>query len=122
MTTVTARHIKWGSTQVEDGTVIVELTGPHSKIWGARFQSVLVLLDTPHSGWGEVRLTKKGIRIDELQAGAEEQLHHLLESVVMQVNVDTDAEEHETDAEAKDEPDSDAQMAATFRGFAAASG
>lgn len=118
MAAIEARHIKWDSTQIEDGTLIVELTGPNSKVWNERFAGVLTLLDTPHSGWGEVRLTKKGIKVGDCQQGTEEQLRHLLESIVMQVNTDTDAQENGTERESESEPDPDEQMAATFRGFA----
>lgn len=118
MAAIEARHIKWSSTQIEDGTFIVELTGPDSKAWSGRFEAVLALLDTPHSGWGEVRLRKKGIQVNQLQQGTEEQLRHLLESIVMQVNTDAGAEENDPESETESEPDSDEQMAATFRGFA----
>ncbi len=118
MAAIEARHIRWGSTQIEDGTLIVELSGPNSKAWNERFASVLALLDTPHSGWGGVRLTKKGIKVNDLQQGIEEQLRHLLESIVMQVNTDTDAEENLPESEIENEPDADEQMAAKFRGFA----
>ncbi|HEY2140925.1 MAG TPA: hypothetical protein VGG98_02545 [Solirubrobacteraceae bacterium] len=45
------RQIEWGSAEIEDGTLTVHLAGASSKAWKARFESVLALLDTPHSGW-----------------------------------------------------------------------
>jgi hypothetical protein len=118
MAAIEARHIKWDSTQIEDGTLIVELTSPNPKIWKERFANVLALLDTAHSGWGEVHLTKRGIKVEDLQQGNEEQLRHFLESIVMQVNADTGAQENLTVSGTESEPDPDEQMVATFRRFA----
>jgi hypothetical protein len=114
------RRIDWASAQMRDGTLRVELTGHGSKAWRARFENVLAVLDTPHSSWGEARLTKKGIRVDGLQPGTESELRHFLESAVLQANADTQTEPPELGAETEDgkgEPDVDEQMAATFRSF-----
>jgi hypothetical protein len=115
------RHIDWASAQIEDGTLTVELTGKGSKAWKARFANVLALLDTPHTTWGEVHLNKSAIKVAGVQQGAEPELRHFLESVVLQVNSDTHPEAPEGDAEtgdAREEPDVDEQMARTFRAFA----
>src|ERR1700724_3230920 len=99
MATVEPRQIEWGSAQIEDATLTVELTGSASKAWKARFESVLALLDTPHSSWGEVRLTKKGIKIADLQQGRESELRHFLESIVLQANSDTAPDTPKTGAQ-----------------------
>lgn len=123
MPDVEPRQIRWGSTQIEDATLVVELSGAPSKAWRARFESVLALLETPHSRWGEVRLTKKGIEVTALQQGSEAELRHFLESIVLQANSDTAPEAPQRDLEDEEadgqEPDSDEQMTATFRAFAA---
>lgn len=84
------RQIEWGSAQMQDGTLTVELTGSGSKAWKVRFENVLALLDTPHSSWGDVRLTKNAIKVTNLQKGGESELHHFLESVLLQANSDTE--------------------------------
>jgi hypothetical protein len=119
MATVEPRQIEWGSARVEDATLVVELTGSASKGWKARFESVLALLDTPHSSWGEVHLTRKAIKIADLQQGSESELRHFLESIVLQANSDgaPDTPQHDDDG-AEDEPDPDEQMTATFKAFA----
>jgi hypothetical protein len=121
MATAEPRQIEWGSAQIEDATLAVELTGSASKAWKARFESVLALLGTPHGRWGEVHLTKKGIKIADLQQGSESELHHFLESIVLQANSDTapDTPQHDDDIDEDHEPDPDEQMTATFRAFAA---
>ena len=43
MTDTEQRHIDWASTQIEDGTLTVKLTGIGSKAWKARFENVLAL-------------------------------------------------------------------------------
>ena len=115
-------QIDWASAQIEDARLTLALTGPASKAWKARFESVLALLDTSHRSWGEVRLTKKRIRVADPEEGSESELRHFLESIVLQVNSDTEPGAPERDAledENDDEAGADEQMARTFRGFAA---
>lgn len=119
---VEPRQIDWGSAEIEDGALTVGLAGAASKVWKARFENVLALLATPHSGWGEVSLTKKAIKVSGVQQGREAELRHFLESAVFQVNTDTapDAPQRDDDEDKDDhEPDVDEQMTQTFRGFAA---
>jgi hypothetical protein len=116
------RQIEWGSAEIEDGTLTVQLAGASSKAWTARFESVLALLDTPHSGWGEVSFTKKAINVSGVQQGSEAELRHFLESAVLQANTDTapDAPSpHDDEDDGHEKPDADEQIAQTFRSFAA---
>ena len=129
MANVEPRQIEWDSAQMKDATLTVELSGSASKVWTARFGSVLALLDTAHTSWGEIRLTKKAIKIAGLKQGSESELRHLLESIVMQVNSDTapDTPEYrggdrggDGDGDGENHaPDPDERMTATFRAFAA---
>lgn len=115
------RHIDWASAQIEDGTLTLELIGNGSKVWKARFENVLALLDTPHTTWGEVRLHKSTVKVAGVQPGGEPELRHFLESVVLQANSDTQPETPQDNAEDDDangEPDVDEQMTATFKTFA----
>jgi hypothetical protein len=123
MVTPEQRNIDWGSTGIEDATLTVELTGSSSKAWKQRFESVLVLLETPHSGWGAVHLNKRGIQVAEVQPGRETALRHFLESIVLQVNSELpQPEETQRDAEEEtqvdQEAEADRQMTAAFRAFA----
>ncbi len=80
------REIDWGRAEIDEGTLTVELTGTSSTAWKQQFARVLALLDNANSRWGEVRLTRKGIRVGEVQQGTEPELRHFLESVVVQAN------------------------------------
>jgi len=117
------RNIEWGTADVEDATLSVQLTGASSKAWKRRFGSVLTLLDSRHGRWGEVHLNKKGIRVVEVQPGTESELRHFLETVVLQVNSELpQPEEPEQDGEGETHVDetarADRQMTAAFRAFA----
>jgi hypothetical protein len=114
------RRIDWASAQMEDGALTVQLTGKGSKAWKARFESVLALLDTPHSSWGRVRLNKSTVKVSAVRQGTEPELRHFLESVVLEANSDTRPAAPENDAETEEAgrtPDIDEQMTATFRAF-----
>jgi hypothetical protein len=117
------RNIDWGSAEIEDAALTVALAGASSKAWKRRFESVLALLVTPHSRWGEVHLNKKAIQVADVQPGTETELRHFLESIVLQVNSELpQPEEPEQDAEKEPEVDeaaqADRQMTAAFRAFA----
>lgn len=118
------RNIDWGSADVEEATLTVELTGKGSKAWKQRFQSVHALLDidTTHSRWREVHLGKTAIQVADVQQGAETELRHFLESIVLQVNSELpQPEEPEHDDEhvhADEQAQADRQMTTAFRAFA----
>jgi hypothetical protein len=117
------RNIDWGSADIHDATLTVDLTGASSKAWKQRFESVLALLETPHSRWGEVHLSKGGIRVAEVQQHTETELRHLRESIVLQVNSELpQPEEAEQDAKEETHDDEEAradrEMTAAFRAFA----
>jgi hypothetical protein len=110
------RTIDWGSAAVEDATLTVALTGKGSKAWKQRFQSVHALLDTTHSRWGELHLNRRTIQVADVQPGAEIELRHLLESIVLQVN--SELPEPEQDTTADETAHADRQMTTAFRAFA----
>jgi hypothetical protein len=117
------RNIDWGSAEIKDAALTVELTGANSKAWKQRFESVLALLETPHRRWGEVHLNRKAIQVADVQPGTETELRHFLESIVLQVNSELpEPEEPEQDAEHQTHVDeaaqADRQMTAAFRAFA----
>ncbi len=118
------RRIDWGTAVVEDCTLEVELTRSRSKDWSARFERVVALLETPHSGWGRVRLAKNRLRVKDATEGAEAELRHFLESAVIEANSELDGD-GEPDRRATEEGDRDPaaerdrRMTETFRAFAA---
>jgi hypothetical protein len=84
------REIDWSGAEVKDGAVALPLTGGWSKDWSDSFDGVLALLLRAQgsSAWGEIALTKKAIKVSDVPPGAEDDLRHLLESVVVQVNAE----------------------------------
>lgn len=115
------RNIDWGTAEIEDAALAFELTGTSSKAWKERFESVLALLDTPHSRWGPVRITKSGVRVADVRLGTETELRHFLESIVLQVNSelpDPEQDAEEEEAQAGEATQVDRQMTAAFRAFA----
>jgi hypothetical protein len=116
------RNIDWGSAEIEEATLTVDLTGASSKAWKQRFESVLALLETPHRHWGAVHLRKRGIQVSEVQQGTETELRHFLESIVLQVNSELpQSEKAQQDADEETHVDeqaqADRQMTAAFRAF-----
>jgi hypothetical protein len=117
------RDIDWASAGIEDATLSVDLTGASSKAWKQRFESVLALLQTAHSRWGEVRLNKSAIQVAQVQQGAETELRHFLESIVLQVNSELPQPEQaeqaaDEETHVDEQGQADRQMSAAFRAFA----
>jgi hypothetical protein len=117
------RNIDWGTAEIQDATLTVELTGANSKAFSQRLESVLTLLDTPHSRWGEVRINKKGLQVADVQLGAETELRHFLESIVLQTNSELPDEKPSTqgaedETQADEAAQTDRKMTAAFRAFA----
>lgn len=107
-------QIDWSTAEINDGTLSVAVEGETAKGWTKHFASVVALLQSSSSGWGEIALHKKTITVTEVQEGSEDDLRHLLESAVLQVEADLDPHHTaETDPQTKRER----AMANTFRSF-----
>jgi hypothetical protein len=114
------RELDWSGAEVDDGAATLVLTGEASKDWAERFSAVATLLAQKGSArWGEVKVTRKAVKVAELQPGAEDDLRHFLESVVAQVNSelgeqpDVQATQDEQDPQAA----RDAESADKLRSF-----
>jgi hypothetical protein len=121
MSAIEPREIRWDTAQIEDAALTVELAGSNSRVWKARFEQVLALLNSAHSSWGETRVTKDSITVADVGQGSESELRHFLESVVLQANADPEADasvQARDSIDGKDEPGPDEQMTRTFRSFA----
>jgi hypothetical protein len=117
------REIDWAGAEVKHGSVVLPLSGEPSKAWSDRFGGVLALLAQNTGAWGEVRLTKKAIAVADLAPGAEDDLRHFLESIVVQVNSELAVKPDQVGANASQTADpraaGDEQMAERLRSFAA---
>jgi hypothetical protein len=111
-------RIDWGSAEVEDGTLSVELGGPVPKGWVKRAEEVLTLLGT-HAGWGKISVSKRKLKASDVQEGSEEQLRHLLESAITQANAALGVDDAgDEDEEGDPRVDADRRLARAFRAFA----
>lgn len=124
---ITRREIDWSTASVKDGTLTVELTGVPSKKWGEHFGAVVALLGASHGAWRETALRKAGIEVKGVREGAEQEVSHFLESVVLQVNVELRPEENATEQAPSrvgenDQQSVDRKMSEAFRAFANANG
>jgi len=112
------REIDESSAVVAEGTLSVEIIGENPRGWRRRFEGVATLLDQAQGRWGKVSLEKSVVRVTVVREGAEEDLRHFLESVVLQVNTDFGLADEAAPATAEPGRSADRAMAATFRSFA----
>ena len=108
--------IDWASATVKDGDLTVALAGEPSADWAQRVQAVLERLERPGSGWGATKVTKTGIKVKAVTAGAEDDLRHLLDGAVQQANADF-APPEEADAGDGELSEADSAMTEAFRSF-----
>jgi hypothetical protein len=123
MTGPAQRHIDWESSDVHESTLTVQLTGGGSKKWEQHFNSVLARLAPASKGWDEVRLAKRSIKVTGVREGAEGDICHLLESVVLQANADLQPNGnggHPRETEKDPGAVLDERMTRTFQSFASA--
>ncbi len=105
---------------MREGRLTVELAGEPPKGWMKHFKGVLALLEQNAGQWGEIGLSKKRIRVSDVQEGSEDALRHLLESACLQANADLQLDGPEPSSESQDDPptEADQRMTESFRGFA----
>jgi hypothetical protein len=106
--------LDWGSASVDDATLTVPVAGEIPTGWTKRVKRVVERLERPGSGWGAVKVTRKQLRVDAVASGSEDDLHHFLESVVLQANTDLQEDEGSDDARSEE----DQAMTDAFRAFA----
>jgi hypothetical protein len=108
--------LDWGSASVDDGQLTVPLLGDVPSGWTKRAKSVVERLEHSGSSWGAIRVTKKQLRVDAVSAGSEHDVHHFLESVVLQANAAFREEQQDGDNDGRSEQDQ--QMTDAFRALA----
>ena len=117
-------EIDWSTASVEGGTLSVQLSGELPRGWNGRFNAVERLIDQAGGRWTRVGLAKGVVTVAKVQDGAEPDLRHFLESVVLQVNADLDLDRappgggDDEQSAAERQRAADRAMAARFRAFA----
>lgn len=115
-----ARHrelhgeIDWSTAIVEGARVSVRFAGDPASSWAERVAEVLDRLQRPGSDWGKIKVKRRRIRVDAVQAGAEADLRLLIESAVRQANADLAQAEGD---DAGERSQADDAMAEVFRSF-----
>jgi hypothetical protein len=109
--------IDWESAAVDDGRLTVAVTGKPTSEWTGRVEHVVERLERPSNAWGKIKVTKKAIRVDDVRPGSESELHHFVESAVLQANADLRSDEDAPSGEERSEDDQ--RMTDAFRAFAA---
>jgi hypothetical protein len=106
-------EIDWSTAEVRDGELTVALSEPPTSRWRKRFRTVLPRLERSGEAWGEVATKKDRIVVGDVDEGAEDEVRHFVESLVLEANA-IEAEQEQEQPE-----DADARMTAAFRTFAA---
>jgi hypothetical protein len=116
-----APELQWSGAEVSDGALVVPIKGERPKGWKPRFEQTVKLLGGGQ--WDEVTCKSGKVRVTGVTEGAEENLHHFLESAVQEANAafesagDDEADDQDT-ADTEDEgDDQDARLTARFRAF-----
>jgi hypothetical protein len=110
---MTDKEIDWSTAEVHDGTLTVEVDGKGKKDWTRRFRAIVGRLDRAGQTWGEISIAKRTITVKAVEPGSEDDLRHLLEATVQQVNADFDESHAPTAADGIDQ-----KMTEAFREFA----
>ncbi|HEX5146787.1 MAG TPA: hypothetical protein VFV85_07170 [Conexibacter sp.] len=107
-------EIDWSSAEVADGELTVQLSQPPSSAWRKRFRAVQAQLERAGEPWEQVRVKKDRLVVAGVEPGAEDDVRHFVESVVLQANA---AERDEHDDEDEHDP-GDRRMTEAFQAFA----
>jgi hypothetical protein len=108
--------LDWSSASVDDGRLTVPVIGDVPTGWTKRVQRVAERLGRPGSSWGAIKVTKKELRVEAVAPGSEDDLHHFLESVVLQAN--TDLRDDDEDGPDDERSERDQEMTDAFRSLA----
>lgn len=114
-------QIAWQEAEVHDRELHVALSAPAPRGWAARYRAVLARLGGDGDGdrdWGRISVSRREIKVADVAEGGEDDLRHLLESVLAQVNADLSPTENGERTEPSPEQQRDERLAETFRGFA----
>ncbi|MEN3279225.1 MAG: hypothetical protein V7607_365 [Solirubrobacteraceae bacterium] len=109
--------LDWSSASVDDDRLTVPVIGDVPTGWTKRVERVAERLGRPGSSWGAIKVTKKELRVEGVAPGSERDLHHFLESVVLQANTDLRDDDDE-DGPDDERSERDQEMTEAFRALA----
>jgi len=112
--------IDWGAASVDGGRLTVPYAGKPPAGFKPALAQVIERLARGGSGWGAIKVGKARLRVDDVAAGSENDLRHLLEAAVHQANADVrdDSEDDDDAGEPGERSEADQTLTDAFRGFA----
>lgn len=119
MVGVTSTRIDWSSALVCDGVLTVELSPAPDKAWRRQAGVVIDRLAGSGRPWGKVKAKKRKLVAAGVSEGAEDELRHFLESVVLEANAAAPAAEHDAEDDDASGDDTDGRLTEAFRKYAA---
>ena len=108
-------HIDWSSADVQEGRLTVAFGEKPEKEWVERLAQVVDRLARAGSGWSAIEVGMRKLHVDGVEAGAEQDLRHFLESAVLQANADQRSGDEPSGASRSEE---DQARTDAFRAFA----
>lgn len=108
-------EIDWGSAEVVDGGLAVELTGEPSAEWVERVSAVIDRLRPPAGACEAIEVTRERVAVTGVAEGRESDVRHFLEGAVQQANADLAPDEGEDEDGGRSERDT--HMTEAFRAF-----
>ena len=115
---VTQIGIDWKTAEAHEQSLTVSLEPAPSTDWRKRFRAVATQLEHTERRWGSIAVKKDRITVGSVAAGAEDDVRHHLESIVLQAN----AGEGEERGGDEQPAGPDERMTDVFRAFAAGDG
>ena len=106
--------VDWPSAEVRERRLAVPLLHEPSREWVAELEGVLEQLAQPGHRWQTIKASRKRLKVEGVEPGAEADLHHLIESAVLEVNARSAADEDDDGAAGAE----DRAMTDAFRAFA----
>src|SRR5215207_6629886 len=105
--------IDWSQASVDDARLTVPFAGKPPGEWTKRLEQVVERLERAGSGWGELEVKRKQLRVDAVSPGSEADLRHFLESAVLQANADVPVEADD-ESESSERSEEDQRMTDVF--------
>lgn len=114
-------QLNWAEATVKDSKLTVPLKGDVPKGWKDHFKTTVKLL--ANEEWGEVEVSKEGVRVERVGSGEEDKLRFYLEGVVAQANAAVDAERERKRSKQREGSErspkgADAELTERYRSFA----
>jgi len=109
--------IDWSTAKVRERELNVAFAEPISRPERKRMTALVRRLERPGEPWRTVAVKKSRLVVGEIADGAEDDVRHFLESLLLEANAATDDKAEDADRAPVDERDR--RMTDVFRSFAA---